>query len=181
MFCLALARMARDKAREAIAAGEDPSQLKREAKLNRALDAANSFEVVARKWWDHWNGTKSPRHANYVIRRLEADVFPSIGTKPITRVTAPHLLATRLQMSSYPIQLNLEKKENYAYLDAKEIPELLLKIEDYQESPYTRLAIKFMALTFVRTGELIGARWLEFDLEAAEWRIPAERMKMRAP
>jgi integrase len=84
-------------------------------------------------------------------------------------------------MSSYPIQLNLEKKENYAYLDAKEIPELLLKIEDYQESPYTRLAIKFMALTFVRTGELIGARWLEFDLEAAEWRIPAERMKMRAP
>jgi integrase len=39
--------------------------------------------------------------------------------------------------------------------------------------------MKLMALTFVRTGELIGARWLEFDLEAARWNIPAARMKMR--
>ena len=38
-----------------------------------------------------------------------------------------------------------------------------------------------MALTFVRTGELIAARWPEFDLEAARWDIPAERMKMRTP
>lgn len=38
-----------------------------------------------------------------------------------------------------------------------------------------------MALTFVRTSELINARWSEFDLQAAEWRIPAERMKMRTP
>ena len=41
--------------------------------------------------------------------------------------------------------------------------------------------MQLMALTFVRTGELIAARWDEFDLEAAEWRIPAERMKMRTP
>jgi integrase len=38
-----------------------------------------------------------------------------------------------------------------------------------------------MALVFVRTGELIAARWEEFDLAAAEWRIPSERMKMRTP
>ena len=38
-----------------------------------------------------------------------------------------------------------------------------------------------MALTFVRTSELIGARWAEFDFEAARWNIPAERMKMRTP
>jgi len=38
-----------------------------------------------------------------------------------------------------------------------------------------------MALTFVRTAELIEARWSEFDLEANEWRIPPERMKMRTP
>jgi integrase len=36
-------------------------------------------------------------------------------------------------------------------------------------------------LTFVRTGELRGARWKEFDVDQAEWRIPAERMKMRSP
>jgi integrase len=38
-----------------------------------------------------------------------------------------------------------------------------------------------MALTFVRTSELIGAKWAEFDLKAARWDIPAERMKMRTP
>ncbi len=52
-------------------------------------------------------------------------------------------------------------------------------MEAYTGGPYTRLAMKLMALTFVRTGELIGARWEEFDLAAAQWRIPAARMKMR--
>ena len=75
--------------------------------------------------------------------------------------------------------LKPRRKENYARLDAKEMPELLRKIEAYQGSVYTRLAMKLMALTFVRTGELIGARWAEFDLAAAEWRIPSERMKMK--
>lgn len=41
--------------------------------------------------------------------------------------------------------------------------------------------MKLLALTFVRTGELIAARWDEFDLEARQWRIPAERMKMKTP
>jgi integrase len=43
------------------------------------------------------------------------------------------------------------------------------------------LALRLAVLTFVRTTELRGARWKEIDLEAAEWRIPAERMKMRTP
>ena len=38
-----------------------------------------------------------------------------------------------------------------------------------------------MALTFLRTSELIGAKWAEFTLEAARWNIPASRMKMRTP
>jgi integrase len=73
------------------------------------------------------------------------------------------------------------RKENYARLDVRDVPELLRKIEVYPGAPATRLAMKLMALTFVRTGELIGARWAEFDLAAAEWRLPAERMKMRTP
>ena len=54
-------------------------------------------------------------------------------------------------------------------------------IEVYPGKHVTRLAIKLMALTFVRTGELIGSRWTESDLESARWDIPAERMKMRTP
>lgn len=72
-------------------------------------------------------------------------------------------------------------KTNLARIDAKELPTLLRKIEVYQGTHVTRLAIKLIALTFVRTMELIGARWEEFDFSDAPWNIPAERMKMRTP
>ncbi len=68
--------------------------------------------------------------------------------------------------------LKSRRKQNYARLEEKELPELLRKIEAYQGGPYTRLAMKLMCLTFVRTSELIGARWQDFDLEEREWRIP---------
>jgi hypothetical protein len=51
----------------------------------------------------------------------------------------------------------------------------------YESNPYTRTALKLMALTFDRTSELIDPRWDEFDLDNAEWRIPAERMKIPTP
>jgi integrase len=73
------------------------------------------------------------------------------------------------------------RKVNYARVDARELPDLLRAIEVYQGTHVTRLALKLMALTFVRTSELIGATWAEFDTEAARWNIPAERMKMRTP
>ena len=77
--------------------------------------------------------------------------------------------------------LKSARKVNYARVDAKELPALLKAIEIYKGTPVTRLAVKLMALTFVRTSELIGARWEEFDLEARRWSIPASRMKMRTP
>src|SRR3546814_274225 len=51
----------------------------------------------------------------------------------------------------------------------------------YVGAEHTRYALQLMALTFVRTSELIAARWEEFDLDAARWNIPPERMKMRNP
>lgn len=77
--------------------------------------------------------------------------------------------------------LTVRKKQHYARLDAKELPDLLRHIEVYQGSSVTRLAMKLMAMTFVRTSELIGARWEEFDLDNARWDIPSGRMKMRTP
>lgn len=71
-------------------------------------------------------------------------------------------------------------KKHNAYLRADQLPEFLKKMADY-DNPQTRLAMKFLLLTFVRTGELRGALWSEFDIKKAEWRIPAERMKMRDP
>lgn len=214
---LAEARRERDKAKALLSEGQDPSALKQERKLAQRLALGETFEAVARSWFEHWKGSRSPRHADYVLRRLEADVFPALGRKPIGEITAPQLVAmakrieargaldiakrcfqTCGQVFRYAVAhgliernpaadvrpsdaLKSRKATNYARIEAKELPELLRKIEAYDGSPYTRLAMKLMALTFVRTGELIAARWDEFDLEAAEWRIPAERMKMRTP
>ena len=73
------------------------------------------------------------------------------------------------------------QKKNLARIDGKELPELLRRIDAYQGAAITRLAMRLMALTFVRTTELIGERWAEFDLDGARWDIPAERMKMKTP
>jgi integrase len=59
------------------------------------------------------------------------------------------------------------------------IGELLRAIDGYLGQPVTAGALKLAPLVFVRPGELRGAEWAEIDFDAAEWRIPAERMKMR--
>jgi integrase len=68
-----------------------------------------------------------------------------------------------------------------AITEPKRIGQLLRAIDGYDGQPVTQFALKLAPLVFVRVGELRKAQWHEFDLEAAEWRIPAERMKMREP
>lgn len=69
--------------------------------------------------------------------------------------------------------------QNHASLtDPAEVGALLRAIDGYEGQPITAAALKLAPLVFVRPGELRGARWSEFDLDNAEWRIPAERMKM---
>lgn len=73
------------------------------------------------------------------------------------------------------------KEARPATLEANDLPDFLKVLDDYKGALQTRIAIKLLMLTFVRPSELTGAVWAEFDLEAAEWRIPAERMKMSQP
>lgn len=215
---LAKARLARDKARELIGAGQAPVDVRRESEDAKAAAKAKTFEVVARQWWGSWKTGRSARHADYVLRRLEADVFPEIGATPITELRAVHVVQMARKMTERGVlelarrsmqtcgqilryavtedlierspmdgikpsdaQLPTKPTRNYARLDAKEMTELLRKIEAYRGTPVTRLAMKLMAMTFVRTSTLIEAPWSEFDLTAAEWRIPTERMKMPSP
>jgi integrase len=77
--------------------------------------------------------------------------------------------------------LQPKQERHFSRLDARDIPELLARIDAYDGYPRTRLAMRLMTLTFVRTSELIGARWEEFDFKAKLWRIPEERMKARDP
>lgn len=71
--------------------------------------------------------------------------------------------------------------KHHAYLKASDLPEYLQKLERYDGEPQTKLALKLLMLTFVRTTELRGMQWDEIDLDKAEWRIPAERIKMKDP
>lgn len=214
---LAMARERHAEQRKVLAAGEDPMARRKESKIAEDGTGENSFETVATRWLEHWREGKSPRHVDYVARRIKADILPALGARPIAEIEAPELVAlaqaiqsrgardiakraleTSGQIFRFAIAHGLAKrnpkidfrpsdvlksvrKVNYARIDAKELPALLRAIEVYQGTPVTRLAMKLLALTFVRTSELIGGRWEEIDTEAARWNIPAERMKMRTP
>lgn len=71
------------------------------------------------------------------------------------------------------------EKHHASITEPGAVGELLRTIETYKGSLITRCALRFAPLTFVRPGELRHAEWSEFNLEAAEWRIPAHKMKMR--
>jgi integrase len=72
------------------------------------------------------------------------------------------------------------KKTNYAAItDPKRAGALMRAIYGYHGHPYAVAALKLSALLFVRPGELRWAEWSEVDFEAAEWRIPASKMKMK--
>lgn len=72
-------------------------------------------------------------------------------------------------------------RSHAAPTDLKTLGAILAAIDGYTGHRSTHLALKLLPLVFTRSTELRGARWNEFDLEAGEWRIPAERMKMRRP
>lgn len=73
-------------------------------------------------------------------------------------------------------------KKNQAAVRPEDLPQLLRAISAYDElgDRQTKLALQLLALTFVRTNELIGALWVEIDLEAGVWIVPAVRMKAKA-
>jgi len=104
-------------------------------------------------------------------------------TSQIFRYAIAHGIAARNPAMDFkPSDLLVEvKTKNQPRIDVKELPELLVKMDDYTGDAITRFALKLMAHTFVRTSELIEAPWTEFDLDGARWTIPKERMKMDTP
>ncbi len=211
---LSLARERLAEARAQLAEGIDPCAYR---KTQKALDddnAANSFETIAREWVAKKSSTWTDEYAKTIIKRLETNIFPWLGKKPIVKITASDLLkvlrrieergaietAHRIkqtcgQIFRYAIAsdraerdpstdlrgaLSSTKPESMATItDPRQIAGLLRVIEDYKGTFITRYALRFAPLTFVRPGELRHAEWEEFDFDQAEWKIPAEKMKMR--
>ena len=117
---LAQARERHIEARRLQTGGTDPMA---ERKAEKAA-AENSFQSAARLWPAHWQDGKSPRHVDYVKRRIESDILPCLGSRPISAFEAPEVVA------------------------------LTKAIEVYTGTHVARRALKLMALTFVRTSEL---------------------------
>jgi integrase len=89
---LSQARQRRDDARKLLATDIDPSENRKQAKVISKLNADNSFEIVAREWWQSHMTNKADSHKEKVIRRFELYLFPWIGRKPISTLTAPQVL-----------------------------------------------------------------------------------------
>ena len=86
------ARRRREEARQLLAQQIDPSELRKAEKASREGHSGNSFETVAREWFAKQSPNWAAGHASRVLRRLEKDIFPWIGSKPIATITAPQLL-----------------------------------------------------------------------------------------
>jgi integrase len=94
------ARERRDAARKMLANGADPSAVKKAQKAAGIALAANSFEIVAREWLDKFSKNWKESHTRTVRGRLENDIFPWLGKRPIAEIDAPELLAVIQRIES---------------------------------------------------------------------------------
>ena len=212
---LAKARQRRDKAREQLADGIDPSVAKREEKQSQIDAAKNTFEHVAYAWLLKTAATRKEVTQARTSRLLERDVFPFIGKMPISIIKPRDLLDKVLrkietrgtvdtahrakqvcgQIFRFAVAIGLAERDitvdlrgalsaipesHFAAItEPKEAAELIRSIRGYSGHHCTVAALKLLPLVFVRPGELRTAEWAEIDLDLAEWRIPASKMKMK--
>jgi integrase len=212
---LKAARDAATEARQVLATGVDPGELRKAAKAQTAHESLNTLEAVARDWLAHQSGRWASITADRVQASLEGHIFPALGARPLASIRPGEVMAaikaveasgagdqasrvlqrvkaiyrwavTHERIESNPM-LDLVPSEilkprqvvHRAALSDRELPEFLRKLAAYEGDPNTVLALRLLMLTATRPGEVRGARWAEFDLEAALWAIPPERMKMR--
>jgi integrase len=213
---LIAARGACTDARQLLANGTDPSEVRKAVKTERieaAAVASDTFEAVAREWMARQEVAEVT--ANKTRWILETFLFPEIGSRPIAELTARDLLAALRKVeatgkletakrakikagqvfrfaviegkaesdptASLRGALKAPRNRHHAAItDPAKMGELLRAIDGFTGQFVTLAALKVAPLVFVRPGELRQAEWSEIDLDGALWRIPAERMKMKA-
>ncbi len=127
-----------------------------------------------------------PPEVLYVIRKIEDRRALDVASRVLQRCSAVFRYAVQTGRAKYnPASelsgaLETRKVKHQPSLPRSELPEFLQRLREYDGFLQTRYALKLLLLTFVRPGELRFAQWSEFDFDAAEWRIAAERMKMKS-
>lgn len=208
------ARARRDDARRLLAEGLDPGAIRKATKAAKTAGTVNSFEAVARLWFAKEKASLVATFAAKVIRSLEADVFPAIGTRPVNEIRPPEIVGLLRKIEArgametlkrvrqrcadvftFAITEGLREDVNpvigmeksfkpvrpvhRASLPARELPEFFIRLTAARISQPVKLAVRLTLLTFLRPGELRGARWQEINLDGGTWVVPAERDRTR--
>lgn len=207
------ARQRREDAKKLLANDVDPGEAKKARKAAKEEACANSFEVIAREWCNKFFPNLAKSNTDKIRARLENDLFPWIGSRPISEITPPELLAALRRIeargaldTAHRVRQNCGQIFRYAIatgraerdistdlrgalpppikshfaalVDPKDVAQLLRASEGYSGTFPVKCALKLAPLVFLRPGELRHAEWKEFDLEAAEWNVPIEKMKL---
>jgi len=130
-----------------------------------------------------------PREVAAAVRAIEAKGAGEAAARVLQRVKAIYRFAVVHERIESNPMLDLRPSEllkprqvrHRAAMTDRELPAFLEALDNYGGDPTTKAALTLLLLTAVRPGELRGARWAEIDEDAAQWRIPAERMKMKEP
>lgn len=203
------ARVKRDEARQQVADGKDPSPRQQLALRGQESFEAVAHEWIAKRgetWSDRHRETTLQRLSAYIFPQFGRRPIGELG--PLDVLNALRIVEKRgaleaarktlgicslifryaiasARIASDPCRdlkgaLATRPKGHYgAITDPTGAGALMRAIEAYHGAAVVRCALLFAAYTFVRPGELRAAEWIEFDLDAAEWTIPAEKMKMR--
>ena len=207
------ARERREALRKQIADGIDPSAIRKAEKRAQA----NTFEAVAREWYEQRVPNWTKEYAKLLLRRLQRNLFPWIGSKPVGKLTAADVLdclqriqrrgaletahrarGTCSEVMRYAVATRRAERDPVVDLkgalpptkpvhfasvkDPVKVGELMRAIAGYDaKAEAVGAALRLAPYVFVRPTELRKADWSELNLDAAEWRIPPERMKMGFP
>ncbi len=126
-----------------------------------------------------------PPDVLHVVRKVEKRGALDVASRILQRTSSVFRYAIQTGRATINPAVELSgalkarKPQHQASLPRTELSEFLKRLQTYDGYPQTILAMRLLLLTFVRPGELRGARWSEFNIKAKEWRIPAMRMKMK--
>jgi integrase len=131
--------------------------------------------------------TSPPQEVITIARRIEARDALDVASRVLQDIRRVCRYAVQTGRLTHNPAIELadilkgRKEEHRPSLPREALPAFLRDLETYDMRGrlITKLVIKLLLLTFVRSGELRGARWEEFNFEEKLWRIPAQRMKMK--
>ncbi len=120
-----------------------------------------------------------------VLRKIESRGAADVARRVLSICSQVFRYGMPIGKCDYDVTVGLNKaleyvkRENHKCIPIDAFPDLIQTIETHNYNLLTKCALKLIMLTFVRSGELREAKWPEINFDKAEWRIPAERMKMR--